>query len=220
MKKIDLHVHTNASFDGDFSPKQIINLALKKHLRIIAITDHNSLDGIDGALEYARNKKIKIIPGVEISCKGESLFWNDIHILGLFIDHKNINLKKSLYRKPSVKGAIEVIRNSRGISILAHPGIYLKKIDEVINKFIECGGDGLEINYPHEKLYGFSEEKSKFLREKLRKIVKEKNLLISGGSDFHGSARNIQIGECGLDEEDFEKLKGKIPGDFKGKGIE
>ena len=145
MKKIDLHVHTNFSFDADFSPEKIIDLALKKGLKVIAITDHNSLQGIEKALEYAKSKKIRVIPGIEISCT-ESSSLKEIHILGLFIDYKNESLKKFLTnQQKSMKEIIKEIQRSGGIPILAHPGLYLKEMERIIKYFIDCGGKGLEI---------------------------------------------------------------------------
>ncbi|MBI2101491.1 PHP domain-containing protein [Candidatus Woesearchaeota archaeon] len=94
-KNIDLQCHTTAS-DGALTPKGLVRLALRKKLKAIAITDHDSVGGIDEALSAAKGKGIEVIPGVEISCDDKGFV--DTHILGLFINHKNKSLN-SLLRK-------------------------------------------------------------------------------------------------------------------------
>lgn len=94
MKIIDLHIHTNIS-DGELSPKEIIDEAVNNKVNIISITDHDTIDAYtDDLINYAKEKEIKLIPGVEISTKSHGV---GIHVLGYNIDiHSNI-LKKQLY---------------------------------------------------------------------------------------------------------------------------
>ena len=66
MSFIDLHVHTTAS-DGTYTPEEVVNLALKKELSVIAITDHDTVSGVESAMDAANGNKIAIVPGVEIS---------------------------------------------------------------------------------------------------------------------------------------------------------
>lgn len=82
MKKVDFHVHTNFS-DGLLSPKDVVKRASKNGVSILAITDHDTIDGISEAIEESKLHNIKIIPGIELSTNynGES-----IHILGYFKD--------------------------------------------------------------------------------------------------------------------------------------
>ncbi len=108
IPNIDLQCHTTAS-DGQLTPAELVNLAVKKKLKAIAITDHDTINGIDEALKAARGKNIEIVPGVEISC--DDKWFIDTHILGLFIDYKNkaLNslLKKSQkYREQQKKEII------------------------------------------------------------------------------------------------------------------
>ena len=83
--RADLHLHTNYS-DGVLSPSKLIDLAKKKDLSVISITDHDNVNGIDEAIEYGNSVGVQVIPGVEISADIED---SEIHILGYFIDHKN-----------------------------------------------------------------------------------------------------------------------------------
>jgi len=63
---IDLHTHTTAS-DGTLSPRELVNLAINNHLKAIAITDHDTTDGVGLALKAAKKKNLTIISGIEIS---------------------------------------------------------------------------------------------------------------------------------------------------------
>ena len=87
---IDLHVHTTAS-DGELSPTEIINEALKKEITILSITDHDTIDGYK-KLEYDHNK-ITIIPGIELSAKSKT---GRMHILGYNININDVNLNNKL----------------------------------------------------------------------------------------------------------------------------
>ena len=60
MKKIDLQIHTNYS-DGAFSPKEIIDLAIKSEMKAIAITDHDTISGLKEAVNYSKDKDLELI---------------------------------------------------------------------------------------------------------------------------------------------------------------
>jgi predicted metal-dependent phosphoesterase TrpH len=93
--KADLHLHTTAS-DGRLEPRALVSLAIKLGLDVIAITDHDTIDGVAQALAAAEAcPSIKVIPGVEINTdvpRGE------VHILGYFIDYTDRKLAVSLRR--------------------------------------------------------------------------------------------------------------------------
>ena len=98
--KIDLHIHTSAS-DGKFSPETIVRRSADLGLTVIALCDHDSVDGVTAALEAARDlPQIRIIPGVEISTSAPD---SEIHLLGYFIDYTDQQLLLRL----------EKMRNSR-----------------------------------------------------------------------------------------------------------
>ena len=89
---IDLHTHTKFS-DGEYTPEKCIDLAMSKGINALAITDHDTADGLEVAEEYAKGKDILLIPGIELEAnvpKGQ------MHILGLFIDYKNAYFMKEL----------------------------------------------------------------------------------------------------------------------------
>jgi len=84
MGFIDLHVHSRCS-DGTLTPSELVDYAIKKGLSAVALTDHDTVDGLDELLEYAQGKPIEVIPGIEFSTEYNH---RDVHIVGLFIDHK------------------------------------------------------------------------------------------------------------------------------------
>ena len=90
---IDLHIHTNYS-DGNLSPKQVIDKALKNGITLISITDHDTIDAYNDELyNYAKSKNITIINGIEISTYVDKI---GFHILGYGFDINNKELKEKL----------------------------------------------------------------------------------------------------------------------------
>jgi len=86
--RVDLHVHTTAS-DGQLSPAEIVHKALEIGLATIAITDHDTTEGIAEALEAARGTGLEIIPGVEISVDVPR---SEVHILGYYVAYRDPGL--------------------------------------------------------------------------------------------------------------------------------
>ena len=79
MLRADLHLHTTAS-DGQLQPTELVQLARKNHLNTIAITDHDTTDGLREAQQAADSSPI-IIPGIELSAEENEV---DVHMLGTF----------------------------------------------------------------------------------------------------------------------------------------
>ena len=106
MKKlIDMHTHTNYS-DGDYSPTELIKLAKKQNIKIIAITDHDTLEGIKNVPKNI--KGIKVIHGIELTAKVSK---GRMHILGYNIDINNeeLNDKMSWLKDKSTNSVISLI---------------------------------------------------------------------------------------------------------------
>ncbi len=78
----DLHMHSTAS-DGALSPQALVELASQNGVRVLALTDHDTLEGLGEAAKVAADLEVAFIPGVELTC-----LWNKrvIHLLGLNID--------------------------------------------------------------------------------------------------------------------------------------
>lgn len=113
QRLIDLHVHTTAS-DGTYTPSNMVRLAKKAGLSAVAITDHDTVDGVDEAIMTANEIDMNLVPGVEISV-GET---DNIHILGLFINHKNDDMFKIMRRLK--RNRLE--RNKKMIELLQKQG--------------------------------------------------------------------------------------------------
>ncbi len=86
---IDLHIHTNES-DGTYSPESAVRTAKEYGIKAIAITDHDSIDGIKPAIAEGKAIGIQVVPGIEINTEYGDV---DIHILGYYMD---INDKRFL----------------------------------------------------------------------------------------------------------------------------
>lgn len=82
MKRIDLHIHTHAS-DGQLSPTALVAAAVKGRLDVIAVTDHDTVAGVNEALAAAAGQPITVIAGVELSTRHGP---HEIHVLGYFVD--------------------------------------------------------------------------------------------------------------------------------------
>lgn len=275
MKKIDLHIHSIYSSDGEHSIESIIKLSKEKNMDIISITDHNCVAGVEEAINLGKVNGIKVIPGIEIDCKFEEY---DLHVLGYNIDFKLDKYKmleievNSMQEKATVKrlellnkytgleldykelkkiskgkmitGAmmcetllgkeeyfnnrylkrylpggdradsplvnfywdllskdkvayvpikfitlvevIKLIKNSGGISVLAHPGQNLKEDRDKVKDIINLGIDGIEVYSNYHSI----KETEYYLN-----IARDNKIIITAGSDFHGHIKpNIEIG--------------------------
>ena len=76
---IDLHTHSSAS-DGEYSPSQLVFLAVEKGISVLAITDHDTVQGLEEASAAAEGKKITFIKGIEININRPR---GEFHLLGL-----------------------------------------------------------------------------------------------------------------------------------------
>ncbi|MCK4519901.1 MAG: PHP domain-containing protein [Candidatus Omnitrophica bacterium] len=92
MKKCDLHIHSNFS-DSDADLESIFKKAKEKGLSCIAITDHDTVDGIDSARVYSKVYNIELIEGFELSAVYKN---TEIHILAYFINSNDKKLKLEL----------------------------------------------------------------------------------------------------------------------------
>jgi len=136
VSKVDLHIHSTAS-DGRHSPQEMVRKAEGLGLEVVALADHDSVDGIAPALEEARKlNRLQFIPAVEVSTDVPS---GEVHILGYFID----------YTSEELAAALEQFRYSREgrakgmVAKLAELGIQISW-----ERVREIAGDGT-IGRPH-----------------------------------------------------------------------
>ena len=100
MIEVDLHLHTTCS-DGRLSPTALVDLCASRGLKVIALTDHDSTEGIPEALAAAaRHPGLTLIPGIELST---DIPGAEIHLLGLFVD----------YREPGLLARLAELRDGR-----------------------------------------------------------------------------------------------------------
>ncbi len=92
--KIDLHVHSDKS-DGSLSPSDLVSYAIKQGVSAFALTDHDTVDGIDDAIAASKGTSVTVIPGIELSTAYEG---KDIHIVGLFIDKEQPAFRERIGR--------------------------------------------------------------------------------------------------------------------------
>jgi predicted metal-dependent phosphoesterase TrpH len=91
VKFADLHLHTDFS-DSTYTPQALIDISKKKGLSCIAVTDHDTVDGIEPCLKAAK-QDIEILPAIELTAEHNGL---EVHILGYLIEYKNEQLIKKL----------------------------------------------------------------------------------------------------------------------------
>lgn len=275
-KLVDMHTHTNYS-DGELSLEELIQLAISKNIKALAITDHNTIAGIksiDRNASFIINSGINIISGIELSAKTDQ---GTMHILGYNIDIKNTTLNEKLLtlkdnsinsilsileqlkrdydivfgyedirklintnhnlgridiaklcikygyasnikdafnkylisaynktrdmnKKMNYQEYLELIRNSGGIPVLAHPkslNLPEKEFLILLKDMIKYSLEGIEVYHsthtPEEMSYYYQ-------------IANQYNLLISGGSDYHGKGIKPDI-ELGTGKNHNLKIK-------------
>tara|TARA_Y100001968_G_scaffold167127_1_gene153096 strand:+ start:19519 stop:20166 length:648 start_codon:yes stop_codon:yes gene_type:complete len=190
-RNINFHSHTIFS-DGSLKPEDLLAQAHKNKLKILSITDHHTVDAHLYIEKYKLMDKypinsFKLVPGIEINCLLKGCL---VHVLGLGIDIH------SKYLLPYVKGespvgndlqAISVckaIKQSGGLSFLAHPARYRIAFNILIKEAISVGIDGIEVWYDYtlNKVW----TPSIFICEKIDNLANKYKLLKSCGTDSHG----------------------------------
>jgi hypothetical protein len=107
MGKADLHIHTTYSNDGTASVREVLESSVHAGLDVIAVTDHNEIQGALEAREICKGYGVEVIPGVEVTTR-------EGHLLALFVE-------KNIPKGMSVIEALLLIRDMDGIAIVPHP---------------------------------------------------------------------------------------------------
>ncbi|HEY3067101.1 MAG TPA: PHP domain-containing protein [Methylomirabilota bacterium] len=82
---VDLHSHTTAS-DGALAPRELVRTAVRHGVRVLAVTDHDSTEGLAEAMaEAAQHPLLTIVPGLEINCDVDG---GEVHVLGYYVEHE------------------------------------------------------------------------------------------------------------------------------------
>ena len=173
MLRANFHIHTKYSFDGYNSFRSIYKYAKKASIDLIAITDH---DTIEGAVEFQKwliNRKLndlQVIVGEEVTCS------DGTHIIGLFLNHH--------VDRDDPRVVTDNILNQRGLVYLPHPnrkdGIMHSEYKNYCfehSNFIEIYNAKINYSYCKEAM----------------NLLENCNLIPLGGSDAH---YNLDIGKC------------------------
>ena len=132
---IDLHMHSSCS-DGTLTPEELAAAALDLGLEAAALTDHDTVSGVERFLAAAAGTPLHAVPGVELA---SMLFNKDIHIVGLFIDPRNAALLSALEQMRLWREE----RNAEMVGKIRSKG-YEITMDEVL---AEAGGES--VGRPH-----------------------------------------------------------------------
>lgn len=92
---VDLHIHSNRSSDGDFSPLHIVNLAKENKLRAISIADHDTVSAYPEALQYGQEAGVEVIPNIELTTLYDG---REFHLLLPFVNWKKKPIKEIIAR--------------------------------------------------------------------------------------------------------------------------
>lgn len=263
----DLHLHTRHS-DGLDTPAAVVERAKSKGFSALAITDHDTLDGVGEAHASASAAGMRFLPGVEISTSFKD---RELHIVGLGVDTMHEGLRERLawlcaernqraaliLERLRAKGvdlampeapnlgrlniaralqqqgftataqeafdrflnagrpawvpkatlqmatAVELIHAAGGLAFVAHPGLsaYSRSI---LPEVLGLPFDGIEAYHVSHT----AQMTSRFLR-----LARDRNLLVSGGSDCHGGAKGqIEMGRVKVPQDYFEAIVEALQG--------
>ncbi|HYM81073.1 MAG TPA: PHP domain-containing protein [Candidatus Limnocylindria bacterium] len=265
-RRVDLHTHSFFS-DGVLSPEDLVARARLKGLAGLALTDHDSIEGVERAAAAAIVAGIDLVPGVELSSSLDGL---DLHILGYYVnpDHPGLRERLEEFKQerrdrivaivgrlealgavialervlalagPGVVGrphvaqalleaglvehqedafrrflgahgpafvprpafspteAIALIHAADGVSVLAHPGPQLA--ESIVEGLATAGLRGVEVWHPHH---------TSGTSRRYQALADRLGLLETGGSDFHGEHRSLDLGDVGVPILLLERLK-------------
>ena len=113
-RRLELHAHTHFS-DGQLSPAALVSLAVDRGLFALAITDHDSVEGITEAYDAA-GSTLEIVPGIEVS---SSIEGHDVHILGYFVDpaHEPLRARLSRFREERRERALAILERLAALGL-------------------------------------------------------------------------------------------------------
>ena len=173
-----MHVHTKYSYDAFIAPKELVTYSKKRGLDGVAITDHNTVEGLR---EFRKIKNLLIIPGLEITTKQG-------HVLA-------INVTTTIKTGLAFAETIDQIHDAGGLAIVAHPTAFFKGIAE---EQLDKNFDAMEVINSSALPFGFSVRKN-------RKMAAKLGLPQTGGSDAHyapevGMAYSVIDAETDVDE--------------------
>lgn len=157
MKIVDLHTHTTAS-DGSYTPTELVKYAKQKGLSAIAITDHDTVAGVEEASMEGEELGIRVIPGAELSTRVDDC---DVHMTSLFINCKN----KRLIKRLDDMAASRQERNHKMVDKLHEAGFQIDRRD------LDALGEGKILARGHIAQILIARGYATELKEALRKYL-------------------------------------------------
>ncbi len=187
MGNVDLHLHTTAS-DGVLTPSQMVNYAKSKGLMAIAITDHDTIEGLEEGLLEGERIGLEVIPGIEISAEHSP---GSMHLLGFFLDIHHPTLKERLGYLQRARAE----RNPRMAEKLNKLGI-----DITFDEVLKASGGG-QVGRPHfaqvliEKGYvrSFQEAFERFLKKGASAYVEKMRFSAEESIHFINEANGVAV---------------------------
>ena len=130
---VDLHIHTHFS-DGTFTPTEVVEYAAKIGLAAVAITDHDTVDGIEEALEAGKKYNVEVIPGIELSAECDEQTKMEMHILGYYIDWKSEKFKQALnvFKHARKERAEKIFQKLDGLGLKLKKEGLVESVDEQV----------------------------------------------------------------------------------------
>ncbi len=159
--KCDLHVHTDYSYDSTSHPHQVVERALEKGIDCLAVTDHGEIDGALAASDYAADKSVLIITGIEVKSKSGD-------IIGL-------DVRKVVPDGLSAIATIAAIKAQGGLAVIPHP----------FSRIYGFKGDMADLLGDIDAVEARNSLLSSHENEKAWRLARENNLAFTAGSDAH-----------------------------------
>lgn len=215
MRKIDLHCHTTAS-DGIKTPSELIDFAIENGVDVLAITDHDTINGLEEAIGHAADKNFHLIPGIEFSI---AFHGGSFHLVGLYIDHRY----EPVITKTRHLQEVRDNRIYRIIDDLASHGISIP-VDEVKN---ESGGGTMGRPHVARVLvkHGYAHNINEVFRNYLVKgkpgYVPKERIALDEAISLIKSAGGIPViaHPVSLNYKSFDEFESMLKG-FIDKGVE
>lgn len=190
----NFHMHTTAS-DGQLTPLEVVDQALKIKLQGLAITDHHSVDGYRQAQAYLnqiqeqnpQSDLFTLWTGTEITSNLQGV---TVHILAYAFDPEHPEMAPYLQSVAPFGGeanastVIDRIHNAGGLAVLAHPFRYRRPAKELIPLIACMGIDGIEAYYSYTKTNPWKASPNQ--TEECLELAFKYNLYTSCGTDTHG----------------------------------
>jgi predicted metal-dependent phosphoesterase TrpH len=187
MGYIDLHLHTTAS-DGVMSPSEIVRYAKLKGLQAIAITDHDTIEGLEEGLSEGERIDFEVIPGIEISAEHPP---GSMHLLGFFVDihHPFLNERLKYLQKARAE------RNPKIVEKLNRLGVQI-----TYEEVLKASGGG-QVGRPHfaqvllEKKYirTYQEAFERFLKKGAPAYVEKFRFKAKEAIQFINEAKGVAV---------------------------